>query len=113
MPATLIWLACVATMWTPSIGVLDGYHTEIAGVPGPDVATNQFEICLPEKYTPTTLRVQAFNYTGAGEWSDPMTLERVHDFDADGDGIAGFGDFGKFIAAFGCRYQASGLVTDC
>ena len=110
---TLIWIACVATTWTPSTGEPLGYHTEIAGVRGPDVETNRYVVCLPEKRVPTALRVQGFNATGAGPWSDPLTLERVHDFDHTGDGSVGMADFGACVGAYGCRYLPGGLAENC
>ena len=108
---TLIWLACVMTTWTPASGAPDGYHTELAGVPGPDVATNEYIVCIPEEYVPTELRVQGFNADGSGPWSHPLLLKRVHDFDAgEDDGVVGWPDFGKFITAFGDRYKPNGVV---
>jgi hypothetical protein len=114
---TLIWLACVLTTWTPASGLVAGYHTETRAlnegwVRGPDVEF-QYVVCVPEKYVPTEFRVRGFDAAGAaGEWSNPLHLKRVHDFDgAENDGVVGFADFGKFISAFGYQHLPSGRVV--
>ena len=109
---TLIWLACVATAWTAASGPVVGYHVKLGEALQPDVAAVQSEVCIPEKYTPTELRVQGFDAAGnVGEWSDPFVLERVHDFDSDGDGILGIDDFARLYRDFGIRYLPSGVAV--
>ena len=111
---TLIWLACVTAAWTPSDPPAVGYHVEVAGTVVADVNTNQYVVCVPEKYEELSLRVQGFNAAGAvSKWSEPLMLARVHHFDADGDGRAGWPDWGRFVQAFGCVYRADGAVGEC
>jgi hypothetical protein len=99
--ATLIWLACVAIAWAPSDPPAVGYHVERAGVAVATVAANRYVICIPDKGVETEARVQGFNAAGSeSPWSDPLVLERVHNFDADGSGVTGFPDLGRFVAAF-------------
>ena len=112
--STLIWLACVFVSWPSSSGPVAGYHAEVGGIRVDDVTTESAVACITSKYTPTTFRVQAFNAEGNyGPWSDPLTLERVHDFDADGSGTVGHPDFSYFTRSFGCRYLASGVAESC
>ena len=107
---TLIWLTCVAVSWSASVGPVAGYHVEVDGIMQ-DVSTTRAVACVPKTYAPTIVRVQAFDAEGnVGPWSDPLTLERVHNFDSSGDGVVGYADFGRLQSHFGITYQPSGLA---
>lgn len=102
MNLTLIWLTCVAVAWSSSGGSVAGYHVEVGGALQADVATADAVACVPDLYTSTVVRVQAFDDDGnSSEWSGPLDLTRVHNFDCDGNGAAGFNEYGQFLQAFG------------
>ena len=108
---TLIWLACIPVFWGSASGRIDGYHVEVSGNLMSDVTTVRVDLCLNEKYIGAPIRVQAFRGSKVGPWSDPLTVERVHDFDADGNGALGLGDFGLLNTDFEMRYLPSGVAV--
>lgn len=75
----------------------------------PDVPGDASEVCLSEKYLPTTVRVRGFSVIGYGPWSDPLLLTLVHNFDVD-DGVLGLDDFGRLFRDFGMKYKPSGIA---
>jgi hypothetical protein len=108
--ATLIWLTCVAVSWSASVGPVAGYHVEVDGIVQ-DVSTERAVACVPDTYTPMIVRVQGFDAAGiVGPWSDPLTLERIHNFDSSGDGVVGYADFGRLQSHFGIRHHPSGIA---
>ena len=109
---TLIWAACVAVAWAAATGQVVGYHTELGGVAQSDAVDPKANVCITERYEPVVYRVAAFDAGGnTGLWSDPRELERVHNFDADGSGTIGLGDFGLFSDAFSAHYLPTGAVA--
>ena len=111
---TSIWLACVLVAWPASTGTFVGYHTEINGEVGPDVTAAEHLVCVVDKYIESMFRVQAFAADGkTGEWSDPLPLVRVHNFDANENGVSDVLDFGRFVGDFGTCYGETGIAEKC
>lgn len=107
---TQIWIECIPILWLAASGLVDGYHVEVNGEVVADTPEPAYELCIEQKYTLVTVRVQGFNSAGAGEWSEPLEVSRVHNFDANDTGVADFKDFGFFIQDFGTCYQPNGIT---
>jgi hypothetical protein len=111
---TLIHLACITAAWAAAPGPVVRYRVFINGLSEMDVAVAQAVVCIPEVYVATPVTVAAFDHDGnLGPVSDPLVLERVHSFDANGDGVISIIDFGAFRQQFGLCYAESGLVAGC
>jgi len=81
---------------------------------GIGLAVAQALVCVPDKYAEAPVRVAAMDAEGnLGPWSDPLVLERVHDFDADGDGVVGWSDFGMFSQQAMRCYHPNGTIGGC
>jgi len=68
---TQIWIECIPILWLAASGTVLGYHVEVDGEVVADTSEPTYELCIEEKYQTVTVRVQGFNNTGVGEWSDP------------------------------------------
>jgi len=110
---TQIWVECITTLWLIASGPVLGYHVEIDGQLVAETSEAVYELCIEEKYQLTTMRVQGFNETTVGEWSDPLEISRVHNFDANDSGVSDFSDFGQFVRDFGMCYKESGVAGEC
>jgi len=141
---TLVW-ACVLISWSSPGGEFAGYYVGVDGVGIAAVlrtggrVRNEWEFCPIEKYHAFELRIAAYPQSGNhGPWSDPLFVQRIHNFDAngsgatdggdfgafvnawgssapafdaDGDGVVGGGDWSAFVTAFGCEYLESGIAV--